>query len=72
MPIATTYIGTSFPPEKRVVALGFIGAIFGICTVVGPTLGSGLLQIFSDKNWGVLFFINIPISIIVIIFRIKT
>lgn len=71
MPIATTYIGTSFPPEKRGSALGFIGAIFGICTVVGPTLGSGLLQIFSDKNWGVLFFINIPISIIVIILGLK-
>ncbi|WP_297630872.1 MFS transporter [uncultured Clostridium sp.] len=71
MPIATTYIGTSFPPEKRGSALGFIGAIFGICTVVGPTLGSALLQIFGDKNWGVLFFINIPISIVVIILGFK-
>ncbi|WP_297436232.1 MFS transporter [uncultured Clostridium sp.] len=71
MPIATTYIGTSFPPEKRGSALGFIGAIFGICTVIGPTLGSAILGLFGNQNWGILFFINIPISIIVIILGLK-
>lgn len=71
MPIATSYIGTSFPPEKRGAALGVIGAIFGICTVVGPTLGSAILEIFGNSNWGFLFFINIPISIVVIILALK-
>ncbi|MGL4760608.1 MAG: MFS transporter [Sarcina sp.] len=71
MPIATTYIGTSFPPEKRGSALGFIGAIFGICTVIGPTLGSAILGLFGNQNWGILFFINIPISIIVVILGLR-
>lgn len=71
MPIATSYIGTSFPPEKRGAALGVIGAIFGICTVVGPTLGSAILEIFGNGNWGFLFFINIPISIVVVILALK-
>ncbi len=52
MPIATAYIGTSFPVEKRGSALGMIGGVYGIATVVGPTLGSGILSIFGDKNWG--------------------
>ncbi|MGL4991821.1 MAG: MFS transporter [Paraclostridium sp.] len=71
MPIATTYIGTSFPVEKRGSALGFIGAIFGICTVIGPTLGSAILGMFGNQNWGILFYINIPISIIVLVLGIK-
>ena len=71
MPIATTYIGTSFPKEKRGAALGLIGAIFGICTVVGPTLGSSLLQMFGNQNWGILFYINIPISILVVILTLR-
>ena len=66
MPIATSYVGTSFPKEKRGMALGIIGAIFGIFTVIGPSLGSAILQIFGNDNWGLLFFINVPISIVII------
>lgn len=71
MPIATSYVGTSFPKEKRGMALGIIGAIYGICTVIGPTLGSGILQLCGDNNWGYLFFINVPISIIVIFMALR-
>ena len=64
MPIATAYIGESFPPEKRGSALGAVGSIFGIATVLGPTLGSTIINLAGAKNWGLLFFINLPISII--------
>lgn len=67
MPIATAYIGESFPPEKRGSALGMVGAIFGIATVLGPTLGSTIIDLAGKANWGYLFFINIPISLIIII-----
>ncbi|MGG5462218.1 MFS transporter [Clostridium sp. B9] len=67
MPIATAYIGTSFPVEKRGSALGMIGGVYGIATVIGPTLGSGILSIFGDKNWGFLFLVNVPISIIILL-----
>ena len=71
MPIATAYIGTSFPVEKRGSALGMIGGVYGIATVVGPTLGSGILSIFGDKNWGFLFLVNVPISIIILLMATK-
>lgn len=67
MPIATAYIGESFPIEKRGSALGLVGAMYGIATTLGPTVGSFILDTFGDKDWGFLFFINIPICIFVII-----
>lgn len=66
MPIATAYIGSSFPLEKRGTALGLVGAVFGISTIIGPSLGSFVLDIAGSSNWGYLFFINLPISIIIL------
>lgn len=67
VPIATAYIGDSFPVEKRGAALGAVGAVYGIATTLGPTIGSAILSAFGNDNWGVLFFINIPICIAVLI-----
>ncbi|MGL5295980.1 MAG: MFS transporter [Culicoidibacterales bacterium] len=66
MPIAVAYIGESFPVAKRGLALGFVGAIYGIATLVGPTLGTVLLNTFGFSDWGVIFFVNIPICLIAI------
>lgn len=67
MPIANAYIGSSFPPEKRGTALGMIGAVYGIATILGPTLGSSILSAAGTNNWGWIFFINIPISLIILL-----
>jgi len=68
IPIATTYIGQSFPEEKRGTALGMVGAVFGVATIVGPSLGSGILGLAGNNHWGWIFFINVPISLIIIFF----
>lgn len=66
MPIATAMIGQSFPKEKRGTALGLVGSIYGIATILGPTLGSAILNIAGNTHWGWIFFINIPISVIIL------
>ena len=66
MPFATAYIGSSFPIEKRGTALGFVGATFGIATIIGPTIGTAILSISGNNNWGYLFLVNAPISVIII------
>ncbi len=66
MPVATAYIGSSFPIEKRGTALGFVGATYGIATIIGPTLGTAILSISGNNNWGYLFLVNAPISLIII------
>lgn len=72
LPIATAFIGASFPPEKRGAALGMVGGINGIATLLGPALGSFVLDTFGGSNWGILFFINIPLCIVVLIILFST
>lgn len=66
MPIANAEIGSSFPEEKRGTALGLVGMMYGMGNILGPTLGSTILSIAGAANWGWIFFINVPISILVI------
>ena len=67
MPVATAEFGTSFPPEKRGMALGLIGGVYGIANIFGSLAGSAILDLFGTQNWQYIFFINIPISIFIII-----
>lgn len=67
IPIANAYIGQSFPEEKRGTALGLVGAIYGVANILGPTIGSAILSIFGNDQWGFIFFINVPISLFIIL-----
>jgi len=67
MPIATAEFGTSFPEEKRGMALGLVGGVYGIANVLGATAGSAILDIFGVANWEWVFYINIPFCLFVII-----
>ncbi|MBO6201142.1 MAG: MFS transporter [Chryseobacterium sp.] len=54
--------------EERVKALGIYGAIAGIASVIGQVLGGIIPDFhFSFDAWRLVFFINIPISLLVII-----
>ena len=68
IPIANAVIGSSFPKEKRGMALGFVGAMFGIATILGPNVGGFFVAQFS---WRWIFFINVPIALIIIIMGLK-
>lgn len=61
-PVASAFIGDTFPPEKRGSALGIIGSVWGLSGILGPLLGALLLNF----GWQWLFIINIPIAILVI------
>lgn len=67
MPIANAVIGNSFPEEKRGTALGMVGMIYGVGNILGPTLGSSIIDIAGSSHWGWIFFINVPISIAIIL-----
>lgn len=62
-PVASAFIGDTFPPEKRGGALGTIGAVFGVAYILGPIIGGLIIQ----YGWQWLFIINIPIAMLVII-----
>lgn len=62
-PVASAFIGDTFPPEKRGGALGIIGSVWGLSGILGPILGAILL----NYGWKWLFIINIPIAAVVIV-----
>lgn len=62
-PVATAFIGDVFSPEKRGGALGILSSVWGLSGVLGPVLGGLLL----NYVWQLLFIINIPLSIAVIL-----
>lgn len=72
MPIVTAEIGTSFPPEKRGMALGMVGGVYGIANVLGASAGTFILNIAGNSGWHWLFLINAPISLFIIVAAIFT
>jgi EmrB/QacA subfamily drug resistance transporter len=61
---AFTAIGDLFPPAERGKYVGLVTAVFGVSSVIGPTLGGFITDSFS---WHWIFYINIPLGIITII-----
>lgn len=53
-----------FPPSKRGAAFGLWGAVAGVSTVAGPTLGGWLV---TDYSWRWIFFVNVPVGIVTLI-----
>lgn len=57
-------IGDLFPPAERGKWQGLFGAVFGLSSVIGPTLGGWLTD---NASWRWNFFINIPIGILALL-----
>ena len=66
VPIATAEFGTSVPPEKRGMALGLVGGVYGVANIFGASAGSLILDVFGTHNWQFIFYVNVPISIVII------
>lgn len=67
LPVATAEFGTTFPEEKRGLALGLVGGVYGIANIFGASAGSAILDIFGTNNWQFIFYINIPITIFILV-----
>ncbi len=67
LPVATAEFGTSFPEEKRGMALGLVGAMFGVANVFGASAGSAILDIVGVNNWQFIFYVNLPITLFIVI-----
>ncbi|MBK9159873.1 MAG: MFS transporter [Micropruina sp.] len=67
IPIATAEIGTEVPPEKRGLALGLVGGVYGIANIFGASAGSLILDIVGAHNWQWIFYVNVPIAIVIVI-----
>lgn len=60
MPINQAIIGDLFPPAERGKWIGLLMSVFGLATIVGPTLGG---WITDNLGWRWVFYVNLPIGI---------
>jgi len=60
-PIALAIVGVIFPPAQRGRVQGVFASVFGIAAVVGPSVGSYIVEAI---NWRWIFYINLPLGII--------
>src|SRR4051794_28668334 len=59
-PMAVTIAGDIYTVAERAKAQGYIASVWGVSSVVGPTLGG----VFSEYlSWRWIFFVNIPLCV---------
>ncbi|QRP50171.1 MFS transporter [Amycolatopsis sp. FDAARGOS 1241] len=61
-----------FSGRERGKAFGAFGAVVGLSTAIGPVLGGLLIQGFGvDEGWRYVFYVNLPIGILAILFGLR-
>src|ERR1700681_1945893 len=60
---AFTVLADIFPPQQRARMQGLFGAVFGLASVIGPTIG-GYLTDIGDWRW--VFYVNVPIGVLAV------
>lgn len=64
--IGSSHILATLPQKQQGKALGLLGSMHGLSAIIGPNLGAIILSLTGNWQW--MFFINIPIAILLIIF----
>jgi EmrB/QacA subfamily drug resistance transporter len=67
-PMSITIAGDIYTVQERAKAQGYIASVWGIASVVGPTLGGVFSQYIS---WRWIFFVNVPLSIIAVVMIVR-
>jgi EmrB/QacA subfamily drug resistance transporter len=62
-PMSMTIIGDLYTVEERARVQGYVASVWGISSVVGPTLG-GLFSEYLSWRW--IFFINLPLGAVAV------
>src|SRR3981081_3398960 len=59
-----TVLGDIFPAEQRARMQGVFGGVFGLSSVVGPTIGGYLTD---GPGWRWVFEVNVPVGVIAVL-----
>jgi EmrB/QacA subfamily drug resistance transporter len=68
LPMSITIAGDIYTIKERAKAQGYLASVWGIASVVGPTLG-GVFSQFVSWRW--IFYVNVPICILAAIMIIR-
>ncbi|GHO46597.1 MDR family MFS transporter [Ktedonospora formicarum] len=64
MPIAIAVIGDLFSPRERGKWQGITGGVFGLSSILGPTVGG---WITDNATWRWVFYVNLPVGIVALL-----
>ena len=64
VPLTLTLVSDAFPAEQRGTAIGIWGGVTGLGVAAGPVVGGAIVQGIS---WQWIFWLNVPIGIVVAI-----
>ncbi len=75
MALVATVMADLFPPDKRAKWMGIFGIVYGISSLLGPTLGGWLAEhgpllgslLTEATRWRWVFYINVPIGLIAVV-----
>ena len=60
MALAFVTVGDLFPPAERGKYQGVVAAVFGLSSVIGPTLGGAITD---NLSWHWIFYVNLPLGL---------
>jgi len=69
IPLSQSLLLSNYPPAKRSIALSLWAMTVIVAPICGPILGG---WISDNYHWGWIFFINVPIGVVVVILTLQT
>ncbi len=69
IPLSQSLLLNNYPPAKRSVALSLWAMTVIVAPICGPILGG---WISDNYHWGWIFFINVPIGVVVVMLTLQT
>jgi EmrB/QacA subfamily drug resistance transporter len=75
MALIATVMADLFPPAERAKWMGLFGAVYGISSLLGPTLGGWLTEhgpllgslISEASRWRWVFYVNLPVGLVAVV-----
>ena len=75
MALIATVMADLFPPAERAKWMGLFGVVYGVSSLVGPTIGGWLAEhgpllgrlVTEATRWRWVFYINVPVGLIAVV-----
>jgi EmrB/QacA subfamily drug resistance transporter len=74
MALVATVVGDLFPPDQRAKWSGLFGLVYGVSSLLGPTVGGWLAEhgplmgnlVTDATRWRWVFYINLPVGLVAV------